>query len=362
MNKETLELDYIKDIKRKRNLNPISAMLILAAISIGLFYLVNKGQFLNLTEPAKEYLFYTPFTKFSNSEFYYIAQNMSLAIFFSIVYWVYHVSIALIIPVIYFWFVKKIVDFIKPDFRNMLVAADKIETIISRQLRIPSISNRAKLLIQIRFLKLHQLISPIKSNIDSFPTMQWFNISSIDKDSLILVEALIPFKKSVSKAVLSNENLLIYLDSFHLLRKFILEVAWRVDEYFINITDSKSNHKYTEFELLQQFTNSAKKAIQTTNNFETKPSFAIRQMRIVNNFLNFKIIKIAIYLSLFAGLIMIVGVLIFKIDHKSAFLNWFIVSFSFISLSTIVDFITHNNKRESIKNQTSEPTKENDVV
>lgn len=309
-------------------------------ISIILLIIVNK-----FPDAIRIYLLYTSYRNFSILEL----QNILITTYGNI-------DLLTIILLFYWGFLVTFVIFLL-SFMNIIVKPLKIiffhnfDRILNRALthvhsliininnyqKKPSPAFRKQLLKQINKTHFYRFICPIEKKWYLNQNHQWFRSKAISKETRRIIFTLSNFNKALGIDLQNRSNIDLYIHPIELLESFILSVANRSNNGKFRITDLRNMN---EFEILNSFAKSSSPLItraQTTNQGDIGREPKV--LRIINNIIQSPIIKYALSFSSIATIIMLIGVIIFKIEASQAFLTWFTVSFGSISISVILELI-----------------------
>ncbi len=337
---------YIRVISKEVN-KILSKQKLLLQISIGCVLLafalmqIVRHDFLGVgSRQALDYMLNTNFYSFSATELKIMLfksinsySNLPMLLF---IYWGYNalaVSFSFCFIIIMIYQMLKIKGY---DYKRGLYYTNRIMRELHSYINERSVVKRYRLYRLLLSWRLYHTVSPLRSYWFENKTQQWFSLLDIPRDAKVICAALSQFPKSIRYAISSRIDLRPYFNPFEYLEKFFWSIAERTDSRLGKSEKSQKRVRLRELELLKNFSQEARPLIISAyRDFRASVSEGLRSIikeytiRLSGN----RLIRVAVTLGIIAAAIMLIGVMVFKIDAKQAFITWFAVMFGSLTLS-----------------------------
>ncbi|MEX2497488.1 MAG: hypothetical protein WD397_01270 [Wenzhouxiangellaceae bacterium] len=328
-------VEEAKKRRRRRFGNP----LILLLLMIALYAAVKYGHYWGVPPAASQYLLETPFLSFNNQQLNRVASELSPEVYVyylvPAVYWLYHlVGALLLISVSVSIFPWSLRSFRSRKFihrEGILATSVLLE-------RLVAFNSAGSVFSAVRlFFAFHRVssiaiaTSPLKKGWYKDPVRQWLETKDIPRDKRSIIFALSAFTPTNINPPRSPENFEKVKSAIEHLHAFYLLVAVSSEESL--------NRHFSRFDIpspVSCLTVFSKQTRALLIEAKRTKADAPRQSRFtiwIKNIVFSQLVRTALIISTIGGLVMLLGVLLFKIDAKSAFLTWFSVAFGSLTLS-----------------------------
>jgi hypothetical protein len=344
--KHITKSDYINSLK-KRHAFRIRAVLgtiiigIICFIGIeSLYVLVNENSILAIPESARNYLLHTIFLYFSAPELRIIlisaTGNSTLLPLLLAIYWGYYFlgvlgSLALL-------FVSFFIPF-RMTF-NTLRRKPRSEIMFNLHwllenardyVKYPTILMRFRLQQVLSNTDLYSYISPIEKEWYDLRKYQWFSSSAISTEARSILFTLTKFNKALNVDLKNAIDISPYLPLLEYLEAYLFSLVNRSNKSKLKIIDLDNNKK--EYDILLSFSRSARpiiiRSLCSKRIRKKEREFSLTLKRILQS----TVVKFALSISGIAAVVMLIGVLLFRLEAAQAFLTWFTVTFGSLTIS-----------------------------
>jgi hypothetical protein len=314
---------------------------------------------LDVSTEVRQYLLKTRFYKFSKNDLTELllleAGNLEMLSALLVVYWGYHLLVLFFITgsgLASIVFSRSLLlSDSKEGAVDCLMNLVRIKKLIIKYERNPKIFSKLALRFKLSLFGLYESISPIKEKWYKAPEKQWFSFDAIEKETRSIIITLSRFEHSIKNDLSLGNSLTKYYDLLEILESFLFSVISRNNDV-VEIIDIDSDA--TEYEMLKSFSHSARPII--ARSLLAKKENAkeeVRSLIWVKQIVDSIMFKFALAISSISAFIMLLGVFLFKIETSQAFLSWFAVTFSSITLSVGVSSFwkADKNSRRTYENE-----------
>lgn len=350
-----IDKDYIihlKTLKRKkRNKYRLFLYLpiVLALFTIPcMLFIANNPLKFNFPTTASSYLLNTVFFKFSSNELKTILIDATGTaqrfVILNLVYWLYFFAILLVFVLTQF----ALINTVRTVGRNLKFSGDTLLQIqkLQNQLKIyilqPSSITKLLLTVKIFYLKPCARISPLRLNWYKRDIHHWFNSKLFDKNTRVLVHDLNRFDLVLVNSLKNPTYLSQLLKAIECLELFYYSVLLRTDNYFEKFPLSKQSD-LKGIDILHNFSKHTKYYLSKSERL--KLGWKQKLINYIINIIRQPAFRQGLTIGIASALVMVVGVLIFNIESKQAFITWFTVAFGSMTIS--IGISTINIKRQS---------------
>lgn len=341
--------EYIEKLKKQksRSWRWVGYLLILSIVcflvAFGLDRIITFN-LLNIPLAAKDYLLHTLFWKFSNYHLKEILLNevnsTELNLPLLAIYWCFQIL-----------FVSSLmlsmgaISFLRMDHgsrswglnsrEKAILNNNYLQRKIKDFMQSPNRRNKWKVLSIISFVNFYKVIIPIRQRWFKQYSYQWFPVTAIDRDIRSIIFCLSKFQQLLRHNIDTESEIDVILSLLQLLDVFFLSSTNRIykDELRINYDELGLKDK-TEREILTLFAQQTRPLIIHMERYARK--LVIEDSKIILWFKKIyasEIIRYGFAISLIAAFIMMPGIFLFGITPSQAFLTWFTVAFSSLTIS-----------------------------
>lgn len=339
---------YIKRLRRqKKRFRRTALVSPLLGLMIGeiLLAIVRRGPTLGIPDGASQYMLKTLFYDFSRAQLRQIlmaeiGSDVLLPLLLAI-YWGHHLCFVVLFGAVPFVVSRFHRRFRSNRYKNGLLDVDTLLKTIESYMENPSAPNRLKLGWTARTSRFHYYICPIRRKWYKSPEFQWISTEDVAKSAWGTIAALTEFKEAVLSVIRNDVDLRTLLQPLGLLQEYYISVARRADPCLRSEASDSDDSPEHERAILKTFAKKARPLIiaaARSSEEEDKPSQILSWLA---RTYESPLVKTAAAISVVAGIVMIVGVVLFKIPSHQAFTTWFSVSFGSLSLSVGISSFTH---------------------
>lgn len=323
------------------------------AIAGGLFFLIYFVLYIFVrydllgigteSTPVISYLLHTPFYSFSPGKLrtllLYTKGDDSPLWQLLGSYWGSHVAITLgSVGVGYALFKGKIGKYTRTVKQTGWIFFDtvNVRSALVSYMDDPKSSNRRRLLRALSSWLLGEAISPFGPDWKKSPEKQWFQTLHLPREAREIPIVAWRFPVAITQAVRHKQEIEGFLEPLAILEDFFWSVAKRTEPRLRKKGGQLQANESSEADLLRAFMRTARPLIISAFRTAHGAKGESRSSRIVTHIVSIassSLVKGAITVAVIAAVVMCIGVLLFKVEVKQAFLTWFAVAFGSITLS-----------------------------
>jgi hypothetical protein len=342
--------EYLKTKRKRRRRRRFALILIcivMNLIMISSLFIVKKSQTFGLPEKGASYLWKTPFFEFSSRELEQLltnGENERYFLFLVSIYWIYHIAgvgsfLSLLSLRFSRWLARKRSSF---SYETGLLLISDLRQKIKGFILRPSFIKRNSLDFTISSSEPAGRITPMPSEWYKKSLHQWFKSNAIDKKNRCILYVLNRFDDALIKSRRCQRYVPEFLRALDYLELFYFSVACRADRYLSAVSNA-SDLGQSETDILYSFARYARPLILKIAKVEAGPKF--KPLDFLRKLSKQSLVRHGFAIAVIAGLVMLVGVFIFRIPPTQAFLAWFTVAFGSLTISVGVTAISIARER-----------------
>jgi len=328
-----------------------------------LLWLITHGELFSIPQDAAKYMLDTLIWHFSPRFLVALVRSEHRSIVWApvllTIYYVYHlvsVAVLLTFPIagLLYWRVR-----LRRHERGLLTSTALIDA-MTLYLDQPSIRRRAALRLAARFFAPSTCASPVAAKWAEQPAFQWFASATLARPERDIILSLGSFKDSLIRSIAGRMPLDAYLESLSKLQEFFYLVCRRSSRHFaLKQRGRASDHRLAEpereVEVLRAFAVCARPHILAASREPRKKERSSSLRRILSEFIGSRALQAAGALSSAAAVMMTLGVLLFGIELRQAFLTWFTATFGSFAISLGISSVASRSRAGSEDSTSSKP-------
>jgi len=215
----------------------------------------------------------------------------------------------------------------------------RLHTYLNDLSREPQPKVRRKATKLVRSLNLPATMSPLKSNWQKKPTLEWFGRKPLSEDTIRVLGALRAFRRKALYCLRHSHSLSRLADAVDELATFLYLANLRKETSYRSLAAKTTAEQ--RFSTLLKFANALNR-IQIRR--EPKRRIVRRIADALSTFAPSRDIQVVIAIAVVAALVMVLGSAIFGIPRGTAFVAWFTVVFGSLAVSVGVTSVVSRDE------------------